>query len=241
MIRLTHRLAVLSALTLFGVAPIAHAQTYTFFPDDTTINSAVNTDYAIVGYDSGDIDNGFGGASSPTVTVVTGGSAFDLNSYNSSTVNLRGGSVDDNLYSYDAGTINMSGGNAVYVNAFDASTVNVSGGNIRNLLAASGTGTVNVRGGSFDGDLRANDNSLFNFFGSGLVAPISDMNDNTGFYTLYSLSGTLRDGTVLTNQNLYIQNRTGARFTLTNVPAPSSLLIGGIGVLPLLMLRRGRR
>ena len=241
MTRFIQCLAVLGALTLLSVAPIAHAQTYTFFPDDATINSAVNTDYAIVGYASGNVDSGFGGASSPTVAFSTSGNAFDLNAYNASTVNVSGGNVDDNLYAYDSSTINMNGGNAVYVNAFDSSTLNVRGGNIRNLLAASGSSTVNMRGGSIDGDLRANDNSVFNFSGSGLVAPVSDMNDPTGFYTLYSLSGTLRDGTVLTNQNLYVQNRTGARFTLSNVPAPSSLLIGGVGVLPLLVLRRRRR
>ena len=50
-------------------------------------------------------------------------------------------------------------------------------------------------------------------------------------YSTYSLSGSLKDGTLLNKTPLYIQNGTGAKFVIINsVPEPSSIasLVGTI-------------
>ena len=229
MTRITQRLAALSTFTLLGVAPIAHAQT-TYFPNDYTISDAV-PGAAVVGFaNQNDLHNRTN-PTSPTVSLINGGSVLYLLAYNSSTVNVSGGSVGGDLY------------------AFDSSTVNVSGGSINGALDASNSSTVNLSGGSGGRSLFAQDSSVLNIFGHNLVAPLMDPNYilfGTS-YSRYYLSGTLLDGTVLTNKALVTQNGTGAGFTLTNldnnaVPEPGSLalLVGGVGVLPLLALRRRR-
>lgn len=72
---LTCLLGTVFSLTLLSKA---HAQfTYTYFPNDTTINGPVTTtDLAIVGYSGGSYDDNFNpafnGPSSPTIQVVSG-------------------------------------------------------------------------------------------------------------------------------------------------------------------------
>ena len=304
-----------STLALIGIAPIAQAQTYTFFPSDTTIDYDVITDYSVVGYASR-VGSNFQTPSSPTVNLVTGGilrgnglsytynsstlnvsggkiysglyannsstlnlsggTVSNLYTFNSSMANVSGGSVDGDILAYDSSTVNISGGRVNDLFAFDSNTVNVSGGYVSYNLYASGSSllnmgggtvgdlyptsfgtvnlsggtvqrslnanmfsTVNVSGGSVDGNLYAHDSSLLNFFGHGLVASLID--PNPGGLSRYSLSGTLLDGTVWTNKNLYIANGKGARFTLNNVPAPGSLVTALIGVVPGVMLLRRRR
>lgn len=270
-------LTSVSTLAVIGIAPLAHAQTYAFFPNNTTINYAVNRDYAIVGYASGDINNGFQTPSSPTVNVVSGGSVgVPLRAYNSSRVNMSDGSFSGYLFAYNFSTINMSGGNVFdSLIAFDSSTMSLSGGSVGYFLDARGSSTMNMSGGNVGGSLFAADfstmnvsggsggNNLYaadssrvnvsggmvasdlyafgssslNFFGRGLMAPL--INPNAFGFSLYSLSGTLLDGTVWTNKNLLIQNGIGARFTLNNVPEPGvlGLLTGGI-VSGMMLLRR---
>ncbi len=265
MIRLTQRLAALSTFALLGVAPIAHAQT-TYFPNDTTISNTVPFD-ATVGYAN---QNDFvyrTNPTSPTVSLINNGSVGNnLEAYNSSTVNLSGGSIGGYLYALNSSTVNLSGGSVsggleVFTSstvnlsggsigydlyAYASSTVNLSGGSVGYDLVALGSSTVNLSGGSIGGFLFAVDSSVLNIFGHDLVAPLTDPNAFGGADSLYYLSGTLLDGTVLTKKNLYIQNGTGARFNLTNldnnaVPEPGSLaLLVGVGVLPLLALRRRR-
>ncbi len=196
-------LVSVSAFAVIGTAPMAQAQTYTFFPNDATINYAV-PGYGIVGYaNQGDYFNGTN-PTSPTVNLITGGSVSYLYAYTSSTVNMSGGSV------------------GVFLYAFNSSTVNLSGGSV-------------VR------DVIAYDSSLLNIFGTGLTASLIDSGALGGGYSRYFLSGTLLDGTVLTNQNLYIQNGTGARFTLTNVPAPGSLVTALMGIVPGVFVLRRRK
>ena len=220
----------LSTFTLLGVAPIAHAQT-TYFPNDTTISGAVPS-FAIIGFANQSDYNLRTNPTSPTVSLINSGSVREsLLAYNSSTVNVSGGSVRYGLVAYNSSTVNLSGGSVrVSLYAYNSSTVNLSGGSVGLNLGALGSGVLNI-------------------FGHNLVAPLMDPNYTFlgTNYSLYYLSGTLLDGTVLTNKNLYIQNGTGAGFTLTNlgnnaVPEPGSLalLVGGVGVLPLLALRRRR-
>ena len=200
-------LVSIAAITLISVAPIAYAQ-YTFFPNDATINYAINTYSNYVGYANiSDITaTPRKNPTSPTINFVTGGSIGGfLDAYNSSTVNVSGGSI---------GSIGSD------LHAYDSSTVNVSGGSI-------------------SGDLWVNGAAVLNIFGRGLVAPFVYPG---GSHSVYSLSGTLLDGTIVTNKYLYIQNGSSARFTLNNVPAPGSLVTALIGVVPgVLMLRRRRK
>jgi len=209
----------LVALALMGVAPFAHAQS-AFFPNNATINYAIPQN-AVVGYaNQNDYSNGTN-PTSPIIYLIEGGSIGNiLIVRNSSTVNLSGGSIGGNL------------------SAYNTSTVNISGGSVGNNLVALDSSTVNVSGSSF-GNLFAENAGVFNIFGRDLVAQLK----STNFFgsTRYSLSGTLVDGTVMSNKNLLIQNGTGARFTLNNVPAPGSLMTALIGVIPGVLLLRRRR
>ena len=198
------RLAAFSTFALLSTGSFAYAQN-TFFPNDTTINYAVNTTYSYVGFASQNDFNNNANPTSPTVNLINSGSVSGyLVAHNFSTVNVSGGSIGIGLY------------------ARDSTTVNLSGGNVGEFLVADHSGVLNI-------------------FGRGLVASLRDPNQNGGQFSLYALSGKLLDGSVLSNKDLYIQNGGNARFTLNNVPAPSSLLVGCVGVLPLLVLRRRRK
>ena len=68
------RALALATVALLAFATTAHAQfTYTYYPNDTTINSDVTTDFAIVGYASGSYDDSFNpnfsSPSSPTLQI----------------------------------------------------------------------------------------------------------------------------------------------------------------------------
>lgn len=189
---------------------------------------------------------------------ISGGNLFsDLYADDFSTVSINGGGINYNLYASGNSEVNVRDGNIGFLNSSRNSMINISGGNINGLSAnnfsivnlsggeindldASGNSIVNIRGGIIHYNVSADQNSLLNIFGQGLTAPLVDSNFANSL-SLYSLSGTLLDGTVLANKNLFIRNGTGARFTLTNVPEPGSLLIGCASVLSLLVLRRRRR
>jgi len=213
----------LGAFALFSLASVANAQTYTFFPNDATINTVVNTNYAIVGYASGTNGN-FQTPSSPTVNIVTGsGISGDVFAYNSSIINMSGGNVNG------------------YLAARNNSVINMSGGNVGITLVTYNNSIGNYRGGNVTLSLEADHASTINIFGSNLTATLADPN-YFGF-SFYNLSGTLQDGTVLSNKPLLTQNGTGASFHLnpTAVPAPGSLLVALGGIFPGILLLRQRR
>lgn len=73
---------------------------------DTTINYAINSDVYV-----GFADNNGNPPFSPTVNLVVGGSIDGIMVVNTnSVVNMRGGSISDNLWSFDTSTVNVSGG-----------------------------------------------------------------------------------------------------------------------------------
>lgn len=166
-----------AALSLSAL-PRACAQTYTFYPNDSTINNAVSTDLAIVGYAGGSFNDdltGFTGPSSPTVQVVAGADVSEIDSFNSSVVNVSGGSVSA-LILHDSSTGNISGGNisggssgfSGFVLGLDQSVINMSGGSVDDL---EGQGKqINVTGGTV-GTLVANiqTDSFGNPLGSSIV------------------------------------------------------------------------
>ena len=168
----------------------------------------VASDNSVVNVSGGAIDTGLI-TENDTTANISGGSIFTLSAYNRATVNVSGGAI--------------SGG----LDAANNSTVNVSGGAIIDGLSGLDSSIVNIRGGNFGLNLFVLDNSTFNIFGAGLTASLTDA--NFGPYSAYALSGTLTDGTVI-NQQLLVQNGTGARFFLnpSAVPEPGSvaLLVG---------------
>jgi hypothetical protein len=209
-------LLALSVLALLGCGHIANAQV-TFYPNDATINTAVLGE-VYIGQD--DQRN----PSSPTVNLVDPGSISGFAyTFNSSKFNISGGSI--------VGSINSS----------DTSLVTITGGSIGNGLQVDDSSVVNVRGGSFGADLYANDTSAINFFGTNLQAmQIADLGTIIG----YALSGTLADGTDISDRQLFVQNT--ASFTLNNTPGPavpepgSFALLCGLGVMGAGLLRRKR-
>ncbi len=289
----------LVGLTLLS-ATQARAQfafSYTYYPNNATLNNAVNTDFAIVGYaggyyDDNDFSRHFTGPSSPTVQVVVGADIpNEMDIFNSSVVSISGGNVAG-LFPYDNSTVNISGGSSGFVLSDDAAIINVSGGNVDDLegqgkqinvsggtvgaLVANGStdylgnslgscivnvtggnitgevdafnqGILNIYGGLFAGGLRAAEGGTINIYGSGLVASLINPNYING-YSLYSLAGTLEDGTALNVNNFRVRNDGvtygHSSFHLINaVPEPGNiaLLVGlGMSGMGLLRLRRKR-
>ena len=298
-IRLLARIILCAALSL-SILPCAQAQfTYTFFPTNDTINSAITTDFAIVGFAGGSYDDDFNrnflSPSSPTVHFVDGADmSGEMEIFHSSTVHLSGGSFGS-VIAFDSSKVNVSGGSTPFLLAFDTTTVDmtqgsvddlecqgnsatirggvintklvansssdsltgevlgscivdVTGGNIIGELDAYNSGILNLYGGQLGGDLYAAFGGTINVFGSGLSASLLDAHYHNA-YSLYSLSGTLADGGVLNNKNLYIMNdgvtygHSSFSLVPTAVPEPGSvaLLLMSTSAVSLFILRRRRK
>ncbi len=262
----------LAALSLLTAAPAANAQS-TFLPNNATLdatNPVLAPFSAIVGYANfDDYINGVN-PTSPTIKIVPGASVNALEVHNSSIIKMTGGDVGSNdflglILSADTSTIDISGGNVVYnLDVQGSSTVNFSGGTVGNDIVSHDTTTVNMSGGTVNHDLLINanstfnlsggkiltdifvqDSSLLNVFGSGLSSVLDDPNFE-GFYSEYTLSGHLKDNTNLAGRIIFVQNGSGARFTLNNsasaVPEPGSVaLIMGFSVCGAGVLLRRRK
>ena len=157
----------------------------------------------------------------------------------------------DAFVGYDAGfvnatspTVNLVSGGSVsgYLDADNSSIVNMSSGSVGSSLVAFDSSTINLSGGSVGNTLQAGNSGTINLFGTGQTTTL--VNANNSGYSQYSLSGTLSDGTVLVNKTLYVQNGTGARFTLNNaaaVPEPGSVaLLPGLTTVGANLLRKRR-
>ena len=269
----TRHLCALAALALLVVAPFAKAQGI-FLPNDITLdatNPIVPPSPAITGYANfDDYINGVN-RTSPTISIVTGADVWELQVNNSSIINMSGGSVGSGdffgrLRPFDTSTVNISGGtvvidldvqNASTVNfsggtigddiiSHDDTTINMSGGFVSQDLLINGNSTFNLSGGMVGNDVFVQDSSLLNVFGTGLSSDLIDPNFE-GFYSEYTLSGSLHDNTLLAARIIFVQNGSGARFTLNNsasaVPEPGvvALLIGTAFGGGSLLLRRNRQ
>ena len=174
-IRLLVRIALCAAFSL-SVLPEAHAQfTYTFFPNDATIASAIDTDFNFVGFAGGSYDDDFNRnffpPSSPTVNVIDGASipnGLDIN--NSSIVNITGGSLGFTVAN-DHSRVNVSGGSTSFLLAVDNATVDMTQGSVDDLELQGYRGTV--RGGTVITKLVANSQS--SMFGDVLGSCIVDV------------------------------------------------------------------
>jgi hypothetical protein len=162
---------------------------------------------------------------------------------NSSQVTISGGSIDNYVIAQDTSIMTVTGGQISSLSASGTSTLTISGGSIGSGTSASGNSTINLHGGNPGAGLQAQDSSRFNIFGHNLQATLTDQN---GDVKTYLLSGTLADGTDLSNRFLTISG-TGS-YTLNSiggappVPEPGSLtLLCGLGVMGAGLLRRKRR
>jgi hypothetical protein len=163
-----HRVLFLLAISVVAPAALAQTFTYTYFPSSTTINTPVTTDFAIVGFSGGQYNEDtfareFTGPSSPTVTIANGADIPEADIFNSSVVNITGGTAA--LFPFDHSTVNIHGGTVPFALTFENSVVNMYAGAAGDL---EGQGhQVNVFGGTV-GTLVANGNTdyLGNTIGS---------------------------------------------------------------------------
>jgi len=267
-------LLIVPALALLSIiSEPAHSQT-SYISTDTTINTDLNS--VIVGYANAlDFVSNTNGTS-PTVDLVSPGSALSISEYNSSTLNINGGSVSTFVRTFDNSRVFLTDGSVDFgftakgisrvhidggmtsniemlansrlsVTAGDIESVlttdhavaTVSGGMINDFLEADGNSVINVWGGMFM-CLFVQDNGHINLFGMDLTAILVDPN-YLDFYTQYTLSGQLADGTDLTGTCLNIENNGVASFSLTNVPEPGMFAYLSTAALGIGMLVRRRR
>lgn len=167
-------LCVLCTALILSLQSRSQAQfTYTFYPNDATINNTVITDFAIVGYaggsyDESDFSRHFTSPSSPTIQVVVGADvSSEMDIFNNSLVHVSGGSVGA-IVPYDNSILTISGGNCSFVLGEDHSIIHMLGGAVDDL---EGQGKqINFSGGTV-GTLVANVNTdyLGNSLGSCIV------------------------------------------------------------------------
>ncbi len=149
-------------------------------------------------------------------SIGVGASPGDLEASGNSTVNLGGGTVGKNLEGFDRSTINMSGGTVFGAGIFKiGATFNFYGGRViggifkETGLRAFAAATVEESPQSTalaeeSLHLSAFDNAVINLYGSGLVATLVEPNSEG--MSLYELTGTLADGTVLDGGIVGLQN-----------------------------------
>ena len=113
----------------------------------------------------------------------SGGGTNDFQSYDSSQVNISGGSVVGELHSYESSRINISDGWILSLTSNGSSQVNISGGVFQSLsshdysqvdisggaiewsVESHGSSQIDISGGLISGDLSLYDNSMINIFG----------------------------------------------------------------------------
>jgi len=214
-----------------------------------TIIELDSFNHSIVNVSGGDI-----GAILPyghsTVNIWGGHSGFDL-SDDSAVINVFSGAIDDlegqgrriNVYGGDISTLIANDNTDFLGNAIGSCVVTVTGGNLGETDAFN-AGILNLRGGQLNGVLRAAFGGTINIYGHNLDATLIDPNYG-GWSSRYSLSGTLADGTVLSDYRDFFVGNDGvyyghSSFQLHNVPGPSAavMLVSGLytGI-----LRRNRK
>lgn len=200
--------ASLLAVALFAGTALTSADaqaqpfTYTYYPSNATINAPVTTDFAIIGFSGGQYNpdtfaREFTGPSSPTVSIAAGADVLSAEVFNSSTVNMTGGTAS--VGAYDNSTVNIAGGSVPFALGVESSVinvyggmldylggqcqrVNVAGGTISTLeanvqTAASGTPigvcTVDVTGGTITTEMNAFNGGILNLRGGQYLVPFA--------------------------------------------------------------------
>jgi len=194
-----------------------------------------------------------------TLNLVTGGwIQYTSYVYDSSQLNIFGGSINAHLSIYQSSQVSISGGSIHYdFRADDNSQVNISGGSIGGGSYAYGSSQVNISGGSMFGGLCAHDTSQVNFSGGSISGELHVFEDSQvnisggslggnllvldtsqiiiygkGFnYPYGTLTGWgLLTGTLASGDliNRYFQTYGDGQIVL--ISAPGSIVLGGIGV-----------
>ncbi len=166
-----------------------------------------------------------------------------LSATDNSIVHMTGGSVTLAVSSGGNGKLTISGGfSNGFVFANSNQSLDISGGTFVQSLNSFLNSTVNISGGDFSssGGLYANDNSLLNFYGTNLSSILTNPND--GSDSIYTLSGTLADGTTANGLLVGLGNGSAAQFKLINItPEPGAVsLLAGLGVTGMGLLLRWR-
>ena len=178
-----------------------------------------------------------------TANVSGGLITRSLTAYNSSVVNVSGGIINNGLYAFNSSVVNISGGVINYYLRANSGTINVSGGTINSGLYSNNGGTLNVSGGALT-DLIAYGDGTINIFGTGLTSALINPSAR-GAYSEYALSGALSSGDSLSGIEVFVQNGTGAQFSLINTtvtPEPGSFaLLVGLSTVGASVLRKRRK
>ncbi|MHC4119997.1 MAG: hypothetical protein ACYSWO_21080 [Planctomycetota bacterium] len=174
------------------------------------------------------------GATTTTANLRNGGKAGSTSVYDSSVLNIYGGSTY-NLNAYDSSTVNVYEGGRVAEGfwAWDNSVCNVYGGDFADELGASGSGVFNIYGSTFSDELFVRESAVMNIYGAhfmidgeavgyGPIPPAMDQG---------ILTGTLHMGDSFRG---YLQGipDTGAinLIEMEIVPLPGAVLLGVIGL-----------
>jgi hypothetical protein len=236
--RIMNRITSLAGLSfavgaaLVVVARPAAAQ-YNWYPTDSTINYAVSSGYADVGYSSYGNYSTKTNPTSPTVNFAPGAVATGyLVGFNQSTINVTGGQVQTHLYAHDSSTFNISGGAIYAIASYETSIVNISAITQAVVTEALAASTINITGGAF-GNLSGisfidQTTGGFNFYGTGLSATRIGADSTYGGVD-YRLTGILQSGDSVTGKVINVGS--GATpFTLNpaasaSAPEPTSLAL----------------
>jgi hypothetical protein len=232
--------------------------------DSSLHNSSPTFNFLTGGY----LFNGALDAYNSSTVNMSGGLIYQgANMHDNSLLNFSGGVIEQGLSAADNSVVHMTGGSVTlaisssgnskltisggydsgFVFADTNQSLDISGGTFAQSLNSFNNSTVNISGGDFSnsGGLYASDNSVLNFYGTNLSSILTNPND--GSDSIYTLSGTLKDGTTANGVLVGLGNGSAAQFHLINItpePGTVSLLAGlgmmGAGVL-LRRLRRARR
>jgi len=163
--------------------------------------------------------------------LTDGSIDFGVTARDQSRIHIDGG-ITGNLDVEGNSRLSVTGGEIESVLTTDHAVATVTGGMINDFLEADGNSVINISGGMFM-CLFINDEGHINLFGMDLTAVLVDPS-YLDFYTQYTLSGTLVDGTDLTGSCLNVENNGVAGFTLTDVPEPGMIVYlstaGAMGV-----------
>ena len=197
------------------------------------IGCAYINDYAtlnVLNYGTSGTSVGYAYAYNNSIVNLLDGGISAFQAWNSSTVNISGGSI---MYSgseaHDSSTVNITGGSITgYLQVWESSTLNISGGSITgNYLAVLGNSITNISGGSVDGLLYAHESStvIFNGYdfelGNGLFWDI-------GGQTILG-TGILK-GKWFDNTNFEIDIYTHeSAATIMAIPEPATILLLSLG------------